>query len=51
MDKYEKMVKYGQDLSRKLIEAIKQPSAEAEIKHKMMTVSRPFNELKRKIGG
>ena len=44
------MVKYAQDLSKKLVETVGQPVAEAEIKQKIMTVTRPFNELKRKIG-
>ena len=44
------MVKYAQDLSRKLMDSVKQPVAEAEIKQKMMAVSRPFNELKKKLG-
>ena len=50
LEKNEKMVKYAQDLSRKLVDSVNQPVAEAEIKHKMMAASRPFNELKRKLG-
>ena len=50
VEKNEKMVKYAQDLSRKLMDSVKQPVAEAEIKQKMMAVSRPFNELKKKLG-
>ena len=50
MEKNEKMVKYAQELSKKLVESVKQPVAEAEIKQKVMAVSRPFNELKRRIG-
>jgi len=50
VEKNEKMVKYAQELSRKLSDSVKQPVAEAEIKQKMMSVSRPFHELKRKLG-
>lgn len=44
------MVKYAQELSRKLVDSVRQPVAEAEIKQKMMAVSRPFSELKRRLG-
>jgi len=50
VEKNEKMVRYAQDLSRKLMETVAQPVAEAEIKHRIMAVTRPFNELKRKLG-